>query len=140
MSQNQKKIHAELIGRDLIEVVNGDSGQKKIHFIGCKEFYLNVINLKKQYGLDPKNWIAPKDNSHSSLVLKEFILKYKGQWKNVYEHEELCHCRFVSTQIVEQAILAGAHTTDQVSRWTSASTACGTCKPVVEEILKERLK
>ncbi|MGE0762185.1 MAG: bacterioferritin-associated ferredoxin [Bdellovibrionales bacterium] len=70
------------------------------------------------------------------LMLRELLLKARGEWVEPYQDEELCHCRSIPTAIVHQAILAGAHRPEEVSRWTSASTACGTCRKDVICLLK----
>lgn len=90
-------------------------------------------------GPDPKIWNLPQGNGHSELLLRELILKIQGQWKYPYEQQELCHCRAIPTENVDQAILCGAHTTEAVSTITTASTACGTCRPDVLAILQYRL-
>ncbi len=81
----------------------------------------------------------PDGNSAFALMMREALLKIKGQWQNPFTDQELCHCRAVPLAKVEAAIFAGAHTPEKVSRWTSASTSCGTCRPDVEAILKYRL-
>jgi len=77
----------------------------------------------------------PGGNSPEDIIFRELFLKIKGQWKLPYEDEELCHCRVVPTTKVVEAIVYGAHTPQQVSQWTTASTACGSCRPDVESLL-----
>lgn len=132
-------IRIEILGQDLIELKSLSSGELGVHFVGCAEFSRQVSDLKVKYGPDPRDWTFTNELNHSSLLLKEFILKCRGEWQVVYDAQELCHCRNVSTQTIEQAILCGARTSEQVSQWTSASTACGTCRVHVEEILKARV-
>lgn len=136
----KNEIYAGLDGRDSIEITTNATGEAIIHFVGCEEFANMILQYKSTFGENPKLWPIPESESHAGLVLKEFILKLKNQWNIVYPHDEICHCRFVKIRTVEQAILAGARTSEQVSRWTSASTACGTCRPDVEAILTERLR
>lgn len=81
----------------------------------------------------------PSGHSGPELMLKELLLKARGEWTYPYGEEELCHCRAVPTQVVDQAVFHGAHTPELVSRWTSASTACGTCRKDVVAILGCRL-
>ena len=89
---------------------------------------LNEINL-------------PQGVSGPELMLRELLLKARGEWVEPYNELELCHCRAVPTKIVHQSILAGAHRPEDVSRWTSASTACGNCrKDVVKMIQAQGLK
>lgn len=133
-------VFAELKGRDSIELKLNSEGQRELHFVGCEEFSQLILQLKVKYGPDPVKWVPPAGAGHASLLIREFIAKACGLWNVVYDHDELCHCRLVRTEVVEQAILAGAHTSEKVSLWTSASTACGTCRMDVEAILAERLK
>lgn len=135
----QAFIRAEIPGRDCIELRELPSGEQEVHFVGCAEFARQVNDLKAKHGPNPQDWPVTKALDHSSLLLKEFILKCRGEWNVVYEAEELCHCRKVPTQTVEQAVLCGARTSEQVSQWTSAGTACGTCRSHIEEILKARI-
>lgn len=81
----------------------------------------------------------PAGNSPFEILLREILLKMKGEWKFPYEEAEVCHCRVVSLETVDAAIICGAHTPQKVSEWTSASTACGTCRPDVTAILAYRL-
>lgn len=81
----------------------------------------------------------PTGNSSPEILLREALLKAKGGWKAAYEEEELCHCRAIPTKVVHQAIVSGAHSPEIVSRWTSASTGCGTCRRDVVAMLEQML-
>lgn len=131
-------IRVNLKGRDSLELIEND-GKFIFNFIACQELYELLHGFRKRHGDNIKNWPTPEGTSHSELLLKELLLKIKGQWQFPYQADELCHCRNVPTEIVDQAILAGAHTPEAVSRWTSASTACGTCRSDVEKIIQYRL-
>ena len=141
-------IKAELDGRDFIEVDCEDSDSvgfdvplkvKKVKMVGCSEFMDLIHKFKKNFGLDPSKWPLPEGEDHSSLLVRELVLKLRGEWSYPYAHAEVCHCRSVSTHQIDQAVIAGAHTTDVVTRQTSASTACGTCRPEVQKIIDYRL-
>lgn len=139
------KMKVELAGRDYIEVeFAGENPQepgplKRVSFLGCSEFMEMMKEMRIQFGNDISKWSFPDGKDHSSLLLKEMILKLRGEWKFPYEHEELCHCRAVSAYIVDQAVIGGAHTPEVVTRQTSASSACGTCRGEVEKIINYRL-
>lgn len=130
---------AELKGRDLLEL-DFSNEKPRVKVIGCTELLSLVRKFQVQFGKDPKSWPIPQGTSHSELLLKEVLLKSRGEWKYPYEHAELCHCRSVATEIVDQAIIAGAHQPEVVSRQTGASMACGTCRPEVQKIIDFRLK
>lgn len=129
----------KLAGRDFLEL-SENNGKFNFKYTGCYEMHELIQNCRKNYGEDIRKWPLPSGHSHSELLLKELILKIKQQWVYPYQDDELCHCRNVRTETVDQAILAGAHTPEMVSLWTSASTACGTCHPNVEKLIKYRLE
>jgi bacterioferritin-associated ferredoxin len=139
------KIRVELESRDFLEVeCEGDDAQApgrvlKVSMIGCSQFMDMMQKMKKHFGPDVSAWPLPEGNDHSSILLREMILKLRGEWKFPYSEAELCHCRSVPAHVVDQAIIAGAHTTTTVTRQTSASTACGTCRPQVQKIIDYRL-
>lgn len=49
----------------------------------------------------------------------------------------VCQCNGVTRDAVSKAIEQGARTVDAVSRCTNASTVCGSCKPLVADLLGE---
>jgi bacterioferritin-associated ferredoxin len=130
---------AVLRGRDLIEI-SVTAGKARIHAIGCGEVLQLIRQYLKDHGEDCATWPEPSGHSHGELLLREALLKMRGEWKLPYGEDELCHCRAVPTEVVDQAIVAGAHDTATVSRWTSASTSCGTCRPDVQSLIDYRLK
>ncbi|MBC7371762.1 MAG: (2Fe-2S)-binding protein [Bdellovibrionaceae bacterium] len=133
--EDTTKITVELEGRDRIEVVG-----EKVRFRGCTELTQLMIQMKKDHGPQIRQWPAPEGDSHSELLLREMVLKLANQWSYPYKEAEVCHCRNVSCKAIDQAIVAGAHTTAVVSRQTSASTACGTCRPDVQQMINYRLQ
>lgn len=81
----------------------------------------------------------PEGKTTEAIILREVLLKAKGEWNCPFNEDELCHCRAIPTKTVDEAIVTGAHSAEEVSRLTSASTACGTCRPDVEAMIKYRL-
>lgn len=124
-----------LKGRDVVE--RSADGQWRA--IGCTAWLALLAELRARHGSDPTAWPLPKGTTHEVILARELILKARGEWKFPYLDEELCHCRMVPTEIVDQAIVAGAHTPETVSRLTMASTSCGTCRADVLKILAYRL-
>ena len=112
-----------------------------LYGIGGPEFLRALCDLRARLtGSWREVALLPQGNRPSDLLLRELILKARGEWHFPYEEEELCHCRAVPTAVVDQAICRGAQTPQKVSALTSASTACGTCRPNVEAIIKYRLQ
>ena len=139
------KIKVELEGRDSLEVECAGEDLRtpgpvlKVSMVGCTEFMDMMQAMKRNFGVDPSKWPLPETQDHGAILLREMILKLRGEWKFPYEEDEVCHCRTISTQMIDQAIIAGAHTPEIVTRQTSASTACGTCRPNVQKIIDYRL-
>lgn len=125
-------------GRDFIQIEKRDD-KTHVVFRACHEFTALMNLFKKNFGVDISTWPIPKGNNHSEILIREMILKLQGKWDYPYKDEELCHCRHVSTQTIDEAILNGAHSSELVSLWTGSSTACGTCKPDVEKIINYRI-
>lgn len=102
-----------------------------------------LIELAKTYRPllkgDLKSIPLPQGTDRETMCFREALLKLRGEWNFPYQDEEICHCRAVPTEIVDQAICSGAHSPQKVSRMTSASTACGTCRPDVAAIIKYRI-
>ena len=107
--------------------------------IGGPAFLAQLKVLRTQLKGSMAGLVPPKGNTPEAILFRELILRAQGKWQLPYESEELCHCRAVPTAVVDRAICAGAHTSRQVSEQTSASTACGTCRPDVEAMIKWRL-
>ncbi len=135
---NYKSIVVELDGCDRLELTQ-EAGKDHLQVVGCAKLLQLLQLLKVQSGDKISHWPLPEGSSHEVLLVRELILKATDQWSHPYVHEELCHCRAISTRIVDQAILLGAHTPEVVTRRTSASSACGTCRPDVEKIIAYRL-
>ncbi len=138
---NLKVIHVQLEGSDEFEIqLNPENKtfacRKRI---GCAQ----VMKLFDSNVLEPlqagKNPTLPEGTSHGALIVREIALRILNKWEPPYIETEICHCRMVSTHTVDQAILAGAHTTDQISRLTMASTSCGNCRVDVNKLIQYRL-
>jgi bacterioferritin-associated ferredoxin len=128
-----------LEGRDLMRAWV-ENGRMSYQVSGCDSLMKLSADLKAKHGSEPSKWALPQGDSHAELLVREFILRCQGRWTTVYKHEELCHCRQIKAITVDQAIISGAHTPEQVSRLTTASTACGTCRPDVEKMINQRLR
>lgn len=124
----------------LIVDQNGTIASGVLRGIGGPEMLSLLQAWKNRWQGNLKALCIPSGTTGPELMLKELILKARGEWSYPYQDVELCHCRAVPTEVVDQAIMRGAHTPEIVSRWTSASTACGTCRKDVTAILNYRLE
>ncbi len=119
---------------------DGTIRRADLYGIGGPAFLRALCDLRARLTGSWREVPLPTGNHPGALLLRELLLKARGEWRFPYEDEELCHCRAVPTAVVDQAICRGAHTPQKVSSMTSASTACGTCRPDVEAIIKYRLQ
>ena len=123
----------------LIVDQNGIIASGALSGVGGSEMLTLLQAWKNRWQGALKALCLPVGHTGPELMLKELILKAQGKWSFPYQDEELCHCRAVPTEVIDQAILLGARTPEIVSRWTSASTACGTCRKDLTAILNYRL-
>lgn len=124
-------------------------GRAKIHILEVNPVKMELkvsgavmellLQCKKQFGVNLINWVVPQGHSQAELIVKELILTARGEWKIPFDQSEVCHCRLVSLDKINLAILDGAHDLESVRRVTSASSACGTCHMDVENIIQHRL-
>lgn len=104
---------------------------------GPQELVDSVHNLKKKFGPDPQSWPLQISHENFGYLINEFILKVQGQFNLCYKHEELCHCRSVSTIKVLNVIKDGCTNLDDVMRTTLAGTGCGSCRQDIENIFEQ---
>lgn len=128
------KVKLEFCDELHIELQSGQAVIKRT--IVCTRLRQFLIELTDKYGNNLLDWPLPKGKEHFDLLIRKTILLAKGEWQLPYQQTEICHCRAVPTENVESAVMMGAHDIKTISRWTSASTSCGTCQPDVESVLK----
>ena len=139
------KVHIAWPGREEIKArVELDSEQNIVKAellgIGGPDFIRAVAAFRERLKGPLAKLEAPAGARAHEIMLRELVLRLKGEWSPPYKDDEICHCRVVPTQTVDLAICTGAHTSRQVSELTAASTACGTCRPDVEAMIQYRLK
>lgn len=108
--------------------------------IGCLEFLKLSQIMKKRLDGPISQLNPPTGKDHSSMIWREVVYRIKEEWHLPVKHEELCHCRKVTTQEVDRAIVYGAHNIEDIRQRTSANTGCGTCKEDVSSMISNRLK
>lgn len=137
--ENQQDILVRYEGQDEIRLVRTKDGHGSMQITACKAVCEALEKLKAVHGPNPEKWPEPQGSTHADILVRELIMKTQGRFHFPYEHEELCHCRTVPAQIVDKAIMAGAHTVELVAQITTAGTSCGTCRPDTEKIIQFRL-
>lgn len=105
---------------------------------------LGLLNLLKktieEQGSQPEKWQAYKEiKSDDEAFLNYFIQKIQSSEIST-EHDEICHCRMVGRDKIEQSIFQGCRTREEISRTTLAGSGCGSCRPDVDKILELTLK
>lgn len=130
----REEIHLRLTVDD-----QGSITQAQLTGIGSSALLKHLLSYRKELKGALRDLPIPRGDGPETMALREVVLRAKGEWQPPYTDEELCHCRVVATQKVDLAICMGAHTVRRVQELTSASTACGTCRPDVEAMIKFRL-
>ena len=82
---------------------------------------------------------VPQGHALEEILMREAVLKATGRWDFPVKQESLCFCRQVKTRVVDEVVIAGAHTPKEVSLRTFACTGCGTCQPRVQKVIDYRL-
>ena len=137
------KVSAQVLGRDEIHIEANVQGETlssvRLSGIGCPALLRLLAKWRPLLVGSLKALPVPDGRDHSSILLREAILRLKGEWNFPYKEEELCHCRAIPCLRVDAAIVYGASTAEEVARLTSAGTGCGTCRRDTEEIIKYRI-
>ena len=95
--------------------------------------------MKSMLPLSIESMAPPSGIDHVSILFRELFLRARSAWAPPYTDLEICHCRSVPTARVDQAIVCGSHTIQQIARETSAGTSCGTCRRDTESMIHYRL-
>lgn len=131
------KINVEIEGQDQLSWT--ESLPTHFQHRCCYALTTLIQEYQKRHGALPTQWPVPEGNTHSEILLRLFIKKLQGNYSPPYEHDEVCHCRSVSTKVIEKAIVNGAHNLETIAAWTTAGTACGTCRVDSQKILDSLL-
>jgi len=116
------------------DVISYDDQTQELKVQGCPSLSGEVLKLKNLL-LDPSNWPYQNGDDHVALLLNKFILKIQNKWVLPYPHQELCHCRQVPTEVVEEIVILGAKTRQEVSQRSRAGTGCGSCRKDIDSVL-----
>ncbi len=71
-----------------------------------------------------------------SFLIKDLVVEER----ELKPEDMVCNCNLVSYGELLKAIRGGARTLEDIQRLTKASTSCGSCAPLVEDILKKHVK
>jgi bacterioferritin-associated ferredoxin len=138
------EVEVTLHGRDRLvlslQVNEGVVVDAQLRGSGCTAFLSLLKTWRSQFQGVLKDLPTPQGIDHSSMLLREAILRAQGTWElnYPYKEDELCHCRAVPTKKVDAAIVGGCLTGAMVSRETSAGTSCGACRTDTDKIISYR--
>ncbi|MGM0596182.1 MAG: Fe-S cluster assembly protein NifU [Myxococcota bacterium] len=88
----------------------------------------------------------PEEKMHCSVMgkdaLEDAIKKYRGEETSSHEEEDegkiVCHCFAVTDKSIEKAIRENnLKTTEEVTHYTKAGGACGSCLGEIEDIIHD---
>lgn len=123
-----------------IKTQNGQITAATLSGVGCRA----TLEMMKEWRPKLTGALAdvplPQGNDHSSLMLRELLLKAQGRWQYPYDEDEMCHCRAVPTRVVDAAIVSGCHHLPSIRAATSASTSCGACGVDIQKAIAYRLQ
>jgi len=137
-------VKVEIPGREELEIGielddEGNIAESRLSGLGGPQLLLLLEEWRPKWRGPLKSVPEPSGVDPAAILMRELILRVKGEWKPPYEDDEVCHCRSVSLEVIDNAIICGAHSPELVSVQTSASTACGTCRPDVISLIDYRL-
>lgn len=130
-------IKSEVPYKAFLQLKKNDNGQSEVVVQGNQKLLDLVRYLKKQHGLDPKGWPLQNFKNSECFIVNEFIQKIKSEYKPCYKHDELCHCRTITTEKVLNSIKDGCLTLQDVSRTTMAGTGCGSCHKDIDALIEQ---
>ncbi|HRK08463.1 MAG TPA: (2Fe-2S)-binding protein [Pseudobdellovibrionaceae bacterium] len=142
-----KNIEVDWLGRDQVEIEARWESQTSSPRLQAMELRMAVICSEVRQALQV--WIqdclragqvleGPEGRGHAEMFVREVSLKLRDQFTPPFAETEMCHCRVVTTAQVDRAVVSGCHSPREVSRATTASTSCGTCRPDVEAWIRFR--
>ncbi|MGC9366681.1 MAG: iron-sulfur cluster assembly scaffold protein [bacterium] len=110
------------------------------------------MTLEKAYSLTPKDILRelgglPDRKIHCSVLgdkalraaIDDYYMKHgmSDKVKTDQKSKLICECQQVTEEDIEEAVLEGARTFQQLQEKTKISTGCGKCEPEAKEILKK---
>ena len=124
---------------DEVAIEIDGAGASRLVGVGCPELLRALEAWRPRLLGEPAQWPLPEATSHAELLVREAILRVRGEWSPPLEGAELCHCRAVPAREVDLAIVRGARDAAAVGLATGAGMQCGTCRPDIRESLEYRL-
>ena len=147
MPQQNQSIRVEIKEREWVEFhfetdpATGVIKKSSVKAQGCLPLLEAVQKAALGFQGQKLNDIAWNKNSdHWDQLILEALSRLQGMYERPYKDEEMCHCRKITTDKIEAAIVLGAHTPEKVKAWTTAGSGCGTCRPNVQSLIDFRVQ
>ena len=142
-SSRTEVVHVNWVARDELKLQAHWDGEKLVSLQVLKvvvcESTQRALEVWVQACVSRGQIVAgPLGGDHASMFIREVSLRLRNDFRPPYAEVEMCHCRVVSTEQVDRAVIAGCWSVRDVARETTASTSCGTCRPDVEAWIKFR--
>ena len=125
-------------GGDELRLEVSELGSVRLQGVGCPELLRTMIEWRPRLKGPPSAWPIPTGDGHAIMLVREVVLRARGEWTMPLEGEGLCRCRAVPQREVDLAILRGARTIAAVGAATGAGTQCGTCRPDIANAIRAR--
>lgn len=111
------------------------NSELKLKIIGSVLLIEKMEHYLQNYGKNLMLWPTIKPIScNEDILINELLQKIKSE-EFIYNHDEICHCRMVKTDVVRNAIKSGCRSISDLSRSTMAGTGCGACKKELKLVL-----
>jgi hypothetical protein len=106
----RKSVEVKWPGREELTLeVELDAGGRiskaAVRGIGSPQFLRMLQDLRTQLpGHELKSLKIPEGATREIICVREALLKLKGEWNFPYKEDEVCHCRAVPTEVVDQPV------------------------------------
>lgn len=109
------------------------------------------MELDKAFQITPQDIVArlsglPDNKIHCSVLgdkairaaINDYFRKSKQDYRIVKDEAKVvCECLNVTDHEIEDAVLEGKHTFEEVQKVTKCGTGCGACKPRIEKLIEQ---
>lgn len=132
---------------DLKIEINEEGEVSGYHLQGSTHTVELFESLLRRFGRKVGQWKVASElaegaslaERRSHFLMAELIARAKSQWSLPYAGEMVCNCRQVTSEVIDNAIVAGAVNVAEVSLWTNACTSCTSCRGKIEELIQNRV-
>lgn len=142
------QLQINLPGYEALKVEINNEGEIAAYQLECSSITLELFKkCIDHFGLKLNSWDLSQikiegqnklELRRSEYLLQELILKAKGTWELPFSGQIVCNCREVYSETIDQALVAGAQTIEDITYWTTACSSCTSCKSKIEDLIRFR--